>query len=438
MNGNTRWSWVVLLMFVITCVGCASGDDDDDSSGAPAPDDDAGDDADDGASDDDAGDDDTWPPLPDDDATDVPSEYPEPYDPTARGPYQVGVRTYVFVDDSRWTDSPSGGRRVLTEVWYPAFDSAADWPRDVPRTFFNGWDDVIFSVFKAIGVSQAEIDNFDAPRDVARDAPLYPWGGPFPLVLLSHGFAGVRFQDMTLCEYLASHGYIVVAPDHTKNAFVSAFPEGPVIFNPLATPWSYAHRMKDISFLIDVFTDLNAADPEGFWTGRVDLTRVGAIGHSFGGTTVLQDAKRDMRIGAAVDLASFMFPFLADDFDTPLMFMIGSEDRTMGDTEPLIRVNFAQAPAPKYFLEFFDGGHYTFTDACILSPSLFGEGDGCGYERRDDTNEPFHFIDHDLGFEIINRYVTAFFGLHLKGQGDMSAYLSENHYPEDIDYAFFH
>lgn len=435
MTGRANWIWVVSLIAFVAVAGCGSSDDDsgEDPSTASGSDDDA---ADDDAGDDDA-DDDTWAPLPDDDATDVPSEHPEPYDPTARGPYQVGVRTYVFVDDSRWTDSPAGGRRVLTEVWYPAFDSAVDWPRDVPRTFFNGWDDEILGIFKTIGVPQAEIDNFDVPRDVARDAPLYPWGGPFPLVLLSHGFAGIRFQDFTLCEYLASHGYIVVAPDHTKNAFVAAFPEGPVIFNPLATPWSYAHRLKDLSFLIDVFTDLNAADPEKFWTDRVDLSRIGAIGHSFGGTTVLQETKRDARIGAAVDMASFMFPFLPDGFDTPLMFMIGSEDRTMGDTEPLIRVNFAQSPAPKYFLEFFDGGHYTFTDGCILIPTFFGEGDGCGYERRQDTNEPFHFIEHDLAFEIINRYVTAFFGLHLKGQDEMAAYLGENHYPDEIDYAFF-
>ncbi|MCC6157510.1 MAG: dienelactone hydrolase family protein [Deltaproteobacteria bacterium] len=435
MNGTTKRGWIVAITLILAAAGCGFSDDDD-STDSTTPDDDSGDD--DTADDDDAsGDEDMWAPLPDDDAADVPSDYPEPYDPAARGPYQVGVRTYVFVDDSRWQDSPAGGRRVLTEVWYPAFDSAADWPRDIPRTFFNGWDDVIFSVFKAIGVPQTEIDNFDAPRDVARDAPLYPWGGPIPLVLLSHGFAGVRFQDFTLCEYLASHGYIVVAPDHTKNAFVTAFPEGPVIFNPLATPWSYAHRLKDLSFLIDVFTDLNAADPEAFWNGRIDLARVGAIGHSFGGTTVLQETKRDGRIGAAVDMASFMFPFLPDGFDTPLMFMIGAEDHSMGDTEPLIRVNFAQSPAPKYFLEFYDGGHYTFTDACILSPTLFGEGDGCGYERRGDTNEPFHFIEHDLAFEIINGYITAFFGLHLKGQDGMRAFLGENHYPDEIDYAFF-
>jgi predicted dienelactone hydrolase len=45
-------------------------------------------------------------------------------------------------------------------------------------------------------------------RDVDRAA------GQYPLVLFSHGNAGIRFQSLFLAAHLASHGYIVASPDH--------------------------------------------------------------------------------------------------------------------------------------------------------------------------------------------------------------------------------
>lgn len=433
MNRAALWA---LGLCALAVFGLSCGDDDDDSSG----DDDAieDDDVDDSA-DDDAGDDDTWPPLPsdDDDDDDIPPGPAEPFSPTERGPYAVGNAPFLWVDDARYPGSPFGGRRLLTEVWYPADPSfQPDAGYGTPREFLMGWDELVFAVFRLLGVPETEIGNFDRPTGSTRYAPLSPSGGPFPVVVFSHGNAGLRFQDYVLAEYLASHGYVVAACDHPKNAVFVTFPDGLVIYNPVATPWAYTHRMKDLSFLIDELERQNAWPDSPFYR-RLDIEHVGAIGHSFGGTAVFQDTKRDRRITAAVNMASFMFPFLADDFDTPLMFMIGAEDHTMGDMEPLIRLNFAQAPAPKAFLEFFDGGHYTFTDACVLAPTLFGEGDGCGSETRLDTGEPFDFIEHDHAFEIIDTYITAFFGAYLKGQDAMLPTLRTNLFPGDIDHAFY-
>ena len=41
--------------------------------------------------------------------------------------------------------------------------------------------------------------------------------GPFPLVVYSHGSGGLRFIASDYTEAIASHGYIVAAPDHTGN-----------------------------------------------------------------------------------------------------------------------------------------------------------------------------------------------------------------------------
>ena len=65
-----------------------------------------------------------------------------------------------------------------------------------------------------------------AYRDDARNRPLRTeiWrpSAPMrsPVVLFSHGFAGTRLQSKFICSHLASHGYVVAAPDHAGNTFL--------------------------------------------------------------------------------------------------------------------------------------------------------------------------------------------------------------------------
>ena len=44
-------------------------------------------------------------------------------------------------------------------------------------------------------------------------------GGPFPLVVVSHGYPGSRTFMTWLTENLASKGYVVAAIDHTDSVF---------------------------------------------------------------------------------------------------------------------------------------------------------------------------------------------------------------------------
>ena len=134
-------------------------------------------------------------------------------------------------------------------------------------------------------------------------------------------------------------------------------------------------------------------------------------------------------------MAGFMFPWKAEDFEgASTMWMIALEDNTLGDITCLMRLDYGILPPPKFKLEFLDGGHYTFTDACILFPSLFGSGDGCGTGERRWGGEPFDFIDHDEAFSIINPYAAAFFGFNLRGDEHMGDFLKENHAPDEIRY----
>src|SRR5215469_12816922 len=113
------------------------------------------------------------------------------YDPFARGPWPVGVRTIEVMDTMR-------SRHFPCEVWYPAAEQHA------------GQD-----------LTTATQDVFsDAPAETprrqlaVRNATAQP--GHFPLIVFSHSSGGRRRQSTFLCSHLSSHGYIVAALDHSE------------------------------------------------------------------------------------------------------------------------------------------------------------------------------------------------------------------------------
>ena len=96
-----------------------------------------------------------------------------------------------------------------------------------------------------------------------------------PLVVFSHLSGGSRLSSAFLCRHLAGHGYAVAALDHTD-----------VI----------ARRVAEVRL---VLTELLAG------TGglRLDGSRAGVVGHSFGGWTALATPDQEPRVRAVVALA---------------------------------------------------------------------------------------------------------------------------------------
>src|SRR5262252_3210326 len=120
----------------------------------------------------------------------------------------------------------SRDRLLRTEIWYPAAESA----RGMPASPITDFDPVLAPL----------LGNSHVPLTAVRDVPISR-DAPFPLIAFSHGNGGVRFQNTFQTERLASHGFVVVAPDHTGNT----------ILDVGADPNSVANRPLDISFLYD-------------------------------------------------------------------------------------------------------------------------------------------------------------------------------------------
>jgi dienelactone hydrolase len=273
-----------------------------------------------------------------------------PYDPFARGPHPVGVRTAEAHDAAR-------DRRIPVEVWYPAADAHAG----------EDLSDATRDRYKLLPILP------DSLQDAVRDAE--PRAGRFPLIVFSHGFAGHRRQSTFLCTHLASHGYAVVAMDHVGNTSLDVFqqlarlqagggaPDPAVLLGEVTE-----YRPSDVSLVIDLAL---GSDAFGL-AGRVDPERIGMAGHSFGGWTTLAAAGRDPRIRAAVPLAPAggspaapgdPLPELLDldwDRDVPTLFLVAERDTLL--PLPGMHALYQRTKSPKRMAVLANADHQHFCD----------------------------------------------------------------------------
>jgi predicted dienelactone hydrolase len=163
-----------------------------------------------------------------------------------------------------------------------------------------------------------------------------------------------------LTSHLASHGMIVVAPDHPSRDLYHVL-TGEVGRDPRAS-------VDDLLGSLDLLVAEGSASG-GRFEGHVDADRVAAIGHSAGGGTV-GGAALDERIDGYVSMASGGPTDTAELPERPSFFLAGSLDGIV-PVDEATRPAFEAAPAPSLFWEIEASGHNAFDDLCP-----FGDGTG--------------------------------------------------------------
>lgn len=117
---------------------------------------------------------------------------------------------------------------------------------------------------------------------------------PAPVVVISHGLGSSPAAFAYLAEHLASYGFVAVVPQHIgsdasrREALLTG------IVGSDVNPVEFIDRPLDITYTLNQLEQLSQTDPT--LQGRMDLENVGAIGHSFGGYTVLALAGADPNI----------------------------------------------------------------------------------------------------------------------------------------------
>lgn len=218
------------------------------------------------------------------------------------GPYRVGFHVKQQYDRARVyqharnpvTAQANGGDRsrpVQTLVWYPAIASSVPLTyRDYVTTVateeeFSRTQDQVRRATDLL-VEQRAAGAAQVPAEMAqrvrawRDAPERP--GKFPVVIYAPSHSAYAMENADLCEYLASHGYIVIASASlgARSHAMTADLEGAEA------------QAGDIGFLVGYAHTL----------AQADTTRIGVVGYSWGGLSNVLAAARDDRIRALVSL----------------------------------------------------------------------------------------------------------------------------------------
>lgn len=212
------------------------------------------------------------------------------------GPHPVGFKTSWQLDYSRrynttFDDTTTyaadkAPRPVLVNLWYPA--NPGGGARRMPHRDYLAIrsPDPLLAKFstklaeyeraviarEVMGKPAAELSDrekaileefLDTPTACARDAA--PARGPFPVVVY-HAGAGSSFEDNSVfCEFLASHGFVVLGSAFQKRDGSSLAPDGE------------EGSARDLGFLIAHARRVPGAD----WG------RVGVVGHSLGAQAAL-------------------------------------------------------------------------------------------------------------------------------------------------------
>jgi dienelactone hydrolase len=327
-------------------------------------------------------------------------------DPSTFGPYPVGVRTIHLEDPTRPTED-GAPRPLEIEIWYPATEDARD-----AEPFTYAIEDVLRPEVLA------EIPgtfNVAIETEAVRDASMRDDGAPFPLVMFSHGSSGVRMQSTYLTVPLASHGYVVISADHHGNTLSDAILAGGQ--NEETLLQAFADRPIDLRLMLDHMQALPADDP---LSGRVDAHTVGVAGHSFGALTAVRWIGLNGEVDAVVaqapppiDIAWLAVQKPLAEYDVPVMLHVGGVDATTppADADSI----WVEADAPRSRLTLQNGGHFTFSDMCMIDrDALLAVAAAGVFDALDDGCSEANTTP-DVAFPVLRHYAIGWFNLHLRG-----------------------
>ena len=327
------------------------------------------------------------------------------------GEYQVGTQVIHMVDNDRsawYGQESSNPREIMVRVWYPAQPQEGDLK--APYVYNE----------KLIGDMVSE--GFGIPKYLMKNlrningnswSEAQPVNEKFPVIIFSHGIGGLKTQNTTQMEEMASHGYVVFSCDHAYDAGVSIFPGDRIIFGKTNIPdnltkeekWNMRraqldYRAADIQFLLDEM------DRENFLSvalkNSLDLEHIGVFGHSFGGGTSVVVASVDERIAACIGLDAWFLPIpsnvLNSDLNKPFIHLgqvSWKEKENYLKLDTLAGNNSAWSVR----LDVRGATHYDFTDFSQFSKltKKYGSGMIAPPRIRKITNSAIReFFDHYL------------------------------------------
>ncbi len=353
-------------------------------------------------------------------AVGVSAQPPEDLGALDTGPYAVGFRVFNEYDHGRTYRSrldasgqplrDANARPIQVSVWYPAAADAAG-PSMTLRDYlvlatrevdFDANPEGDVDVFlRRVRVDLAD-EVLDEPSLARRDAPVDT--GRFPLVLYAPSLGASSFENIVLCEHLASHGYVVAA-----SPAVGLYDRQ--MAGSITDLYAQVH---DLAFLIAFMRDVPGTD----------MDHVGVVGFSWGGLSNVVFAMLNTNVHAVVSLdgsisfkdhiqlARDSFLYDPDMLRVPLMLVSQSPWR------------YAQIRDYSFFTELqysdvalvyaHDLVHMHFASTFM---KLFGF---IPWEGNAPTTDEERIL---AGYHVVCRYTLQFLDAHLKGSEEAATFI---------------
>lgn len=345
---------------------------------------------------------------------DVFAEMPAIWGDLEPGPYAVGFRAVERYDHSRvfrpkqdYFGRPLDGERsrpIQICIWYPA-EKKSELSQMVYGEYVFPYpeDDRFFDFISAIQDREIRLlhrllDNdrsavLDLPSvkvGAVRDAP--PCEGVFPLIIYSPELRSGVSENMIMCEYLASYGFIVAA----------AHSAGMTDLSPSLSQRALETIIRDMEYIISIRYDLP----------HVNVDKLGIMGSGAGGLAalLLQMRNSDVDAVASFDGLYISGSHLEQSRQNPYY-----DVRRM--TSPLLQIYSGEMEpvdfslldsfiyANRYSLKFGGLNHSELTSYGRLASMISGAED-----QPSDTDES--------GYEDMCLYVLNFFNGYLNEDRD--------------------
>ncbi|MCW5853305.1 MAG: acetylhydrolase, partial [Anaerolineae bacterium] len=269
-------------------------------------------------------------------------------------------------------------------------------------------------------------------------------GGPYPLVVFSHGAFGMKGSNTSTFIELASHGYVVCSIDHPYHSLFTRGADGKAVMADRAFLQEFMNsnkdvydgktqiglyqkwmqvRTADINLVLDTILQQAQGGGEGVYR-LVDTAKLGLMGHSLGGAAAVQLGRDRRDITAVANLdgtllgeyldfvngkpvinqAPYPVPILSIYSDD--MLQVYAQSVAQGFASP--REHIAATAPHAYEVHIAGTNHLSLTDVPLDAPfliPLMGNPKGLTHEREADK---YYVI------ETMNATVLEFFDAYLK------------------------
>ncbi|TKS75857.1 Platelet-activating factor acetylhydrolase [Collichthys lucidus] len=354
--------------------------------------------------------------------------------PPAKGPNAVGCTDFMMDHTVKGT---------FFRIYYPCQETEkAERPDWVPcKEYFNGLAD-----FMKINRTLSErifnylFGSFKIPAFL--DAP-FKSNEKCPVVIFSHGLGAFRTLYSAVCAELASQGFIVASVEHRdqsasatyyyreKTESERASETSASAQDNLVQEWMYyrspkhgesefplrnkqvKQRADECILALDTLIKINSGIPvqnvlktQFDWTtleNSMDMCRIAAVGHSFGGATVIEALCKEVKFKCGIALDAWMTPLDDELFHRvkqPIFFINSEKFQWAGNISRMRKLD--SAVIQRKMITIRGTVHQSFPDFTFLTGNWIGKLMKLKGE-----------IDPELAIDLSNKATLAFLQRHL-------------------------